>query len=241
MLQQINLFDSPKLIKEKLLVSGFSYSGKLKDLSEINIAILELAKEDFKKEIFETYSIEDIFNPEKILEIIAIYREYFNLSEDFSAERPDYFFKCFSNPINYHAKFLHRYQEKILNIHSELSLDIFDDEDFDQLQNSYLLHAFYSYYKKIRINQYPLIQVYHLYFKGSRNLEYKSSPNVRKSLSMHKHFHFLTKTDKLDRLILEKEWLESQIVDSTLQRYVIYYEVLISDITKIISELKKDD
>ena len=236
-MQIFNSYDSPKLLKEKFQVLGLKFTGDDERIKEINSDLNKLAISDFKDEISRKFSIIQLFEEDNGEAMLEIYSKYFEIPEDYFS---NYFVRKFFNPGNFNSDFLETKKQLILKNYSEFSEIYFDEDDFDKLKLSYLLH---SIHKNIENswNKRCLAIFYNDFFKkasGPESAVWKSNSKVRKILFLENFFNLLDKFDKLEILNYTKTAFEKTMNEKKAASRYFYDTPYLTIINALNKEIK---
>ena len=225
-------YDSAKLLAEKYLVAELSFTSESRNIKEINDELIFIAVEQFKKEISSKYTLVDFFDSDKSNEIIEIYKQYFELPEEYFSQ---FFMTRFSDPNNFKIEWLERNKESVLKDYPEFTELSFQEKDLEKLKSAYMLDYLVDKYGT-GFNSLNLVSLYPKIFKGARRGEYKMNAVVRKYQSLHKYFSILDTFDKIDILTLERDKLQNHL-DARNTRNIYYREPFLETIKYLTEEI----
>jgi len=234
-------YDSAKLLKEKFQVFGLKFNGSDNDIKEINKELNKLALFEFKNEISNELSIDELFednNGEKFLEI---YSKYFEVPDEYFSSA---FINKFFKPNNYNSKFIEVKKEFILQKYQDFSEIYFQESDLDKLKLSFLLHTLYNGFENIWDKTYMTIFYSEYFKKSSSTAIWKSNSKVRKLLFLSSYFSILDSFDKVDILYTEKNRI-SDLFEEAKNRsgryfYKLPFEKIIFILNREIEKIEKD-
>ena len=204
----ISHYDSETTISQKFISIGIT--AKKGNLSKIMKELLSLAKEEFNLATSH-YSIVDLTDSIKGIEIFDIYQDFFTINEIIDI---DWNLSIITNNTNINVDWIKIKKEYLFAKYpNDFFENSFDEKDTDLLKECFIVSILNE--NLVSHHRTYLGDVFPEYFTFSRKGKFYQNKKTRKLLSMVLHFDLLTPSDKKeiisDFILSINESIDNQI------------------------------